>query len=74
MAKDYTVTSQKLDTAINADGTGFSTHHVVKYRVTSGPAEGTTGEIHVKPENLNGPHVQAALDTMVAKHQEIASI
>jgi hypothetical protein len=74
MAIDYKVTSQKLDTAINPDGTGFSTHHVVRYKVTSGPAEGTTGEIHVKPENLTGAHVKAALDTIVAKHQEVADI
>jgi hypothetical protein len=74
MAKDWTVTSTKLETVINPEGTGFAHQYNVKYKVTGGPARNTVGEIHVDPENYESEHVAQAISAIVARHQDVHSL
>jgi len=70
----YRITHQKLGTALNEDGTGFTQQWNVGYMVTSGPAEGVRGEVHATTTNLNPEHIHQAIGTMVAKHTQVAAL
>lgn len=74
MAKDWAVTSTKIETVVNPEGTGFAHQYNVKYKVTDGPARNTVGEIHVDPENYESEHVERAIDAIVAIHQAVHSL
>lgn len=72
MAKDWRITSQKLDTVLNDDSSGFSQQWNIGYLIHSGPAAGTRGEVHVPTSELDRDTVHQAIQIMVDKHQKIA--
>jgi hypothetical protein len=72
-ARDWKVTSQKLDTVLNADSNGFSQQWNIGYLVHTGPAAGTKGEIHVPTAELDRDTVHQAIQMLVDKHQAIAA-
>jgi hypothetical protein len=74
MAKEYRITRQKLEPVLNSEGTGFSQQWNVGYMVTDGPAEGTTGEIHVPTHQLEPEVVHATIQKMVDKHNAVAAL
>jgi hypothetical protein len=74
MAKDWRITTQKLEQVVNPEGTGFSQQWNVGYLVHSGPAEGTTGTIHVPPSQLTPEIVHAAISKLVEQHQAVAAL
>lgn len=74
MAKGYKITHQKLGTALNEDGTGFSQQWNVGYMVTEGPATGVRGEVHSMDAMPNPEVIHAAISAMVENHHKIASM
>ncbi len=74
MAEQWRVTSQKLETVPNPEGSGFSQQWNVSYLVHSGPATGTRGEVHVPAQALNADELMHAINVQVAKHQAVAAL
>lgn len=72
MAKTWKITSQKLDTVLNDDNSGFSQQWNIGYLVTEGPAAGTRGEVHVPTADLDRDNVHAAIENLVGRHHRIA--
>jgi hypothetical protein len=68
----YDITRQKLEPVVNPEGNGFSQQWNIGYLVTSGPAKGVTGEIHVPPHQLAAEYVHPAIEEMVRRHSEVA--
>lgn len=68
MAKRYVVTSQVPDMEPNTAGTGFVNGWKVSYRVVSGPAMGTNGNVFVTEDQHNpddvGSMIAAKLDQL----------
>ena len=62
MAQMWTVVSQRQETEISDSGPGFQTVWIVKYRITSGPATGTVGEVHIPVDQYNADTVRNAID------------
>lgn len=73
-AQSWTVTSQRLDTELNDSGLGFQPVWRVSYKVTSGPAQGTTGYVNVPADQYNADTVKAAIDSQVAHLHNVASL
>jgi hypothetical protein len=74
MAENWHITGQKLEQVVNPEGTGFSQQWNVGYMVHSGPAEGTTGVIHVPPSQLQPEIVHATISKLVEQHQAVAAL
>lgn len=74
MADNYRITSQKLEHTLNDEGNGFTQQWNVGYMVTHGPAEGTKGEIHVMPHELQPQIVHAAISKLVDAHNAVAGL
>jgi hypothetical protein len=74
MADNYKITSQKLEHTINDEGNGFSQQWNVGYMVTSGPAQGTRGEVHVAPSELQPAIIHAAISKLVDAHNAVAGL
>jgi hypothetical protein len=74
MAENYRIVSQKLEPVINDEGNGFTQQWNVGYMVTHGPAEGTRGEIHVRPSELQPQVVHAAVSKLVDAHNAVAAL
>lgn len=74
MAQNWHITSQKLGTVLNEDGTGFSQQWNVGYMVDTGPAAGTRGEVHVTNANLDPDTIGGAIEEMYRRHHAVASL
>ena len=68
------VTSQNLTSTISESGTGFESIWEVRYRVDSGPAQGTTGLVRVPAAQYNAADVKAAIDAQVYHVHNVASL
>lgn len=68
------VVSQRQETEISDTGPGFATVWVVKYVVDSGPATGTTGEVHVPVSQFNAETVKNAIDAAVYHVHMVAGL
>lgn len=66
MADLYKILSQKQDTEINAQQTGFENVWHVTYKVTSGLAKGTVATVTVPDEDHNAKYVDDAIKTKIA--------
>jgi hypothetical protein len=74
MAKDWKITHQKLGTALNEDGTGFTQQWNVGYMVTDGPAAGVRGEVHTTEAMPDPDRINDAIDLLVRNHHRIHSL
>lgn len=72
--QSWTVTGQRLDTALSDSELGFVPVWKVSYRVVSGPAVGTTGYVNVPAATYNADTVKAAIDAQVAHLHNVASL
>lgn len=68
------VTSQNLTTQISDSGTGFDSVWEVRYRVDSGPAQGTTGLVRIPAAQYNAADVKTAIDAQVYHVHGVASL
>lgn len=68
------VTSQNLTTTISESGTGFESVWEVRYRVDSGPAQGTTGLVRVPAAQYDAAIVKSAIDAQVYHVHNVASL
>jgi len=74
MAKDYTVMGQRQVTNINPMGTGFSHDWEVTYKVTSGPAKGSTSTVTIPQEDHNADYVDGAIREQMSNLHGVASL
>lgn len=70
----WTVTAQRLDTELSDSGTGFVPVWRVSYKVTSGPAIGTTGYVNIPADQYNADTVKATIDAAVTHLHNVASL
>lgn len=71
---EWTVTGQRLDTELSDSGTGFTTVWRVSYKVTSGPATGTTGYVNIPADQHNADTVARAINAAVYHLDKVASL
>lgn len=74
MAKDYTITSQAPEIALDPTGRGFTSVWEIAYRLESGPAKGTTGRITVPDADHNAEYVDRAIRSKMGDLHDIASL
>jgi len=70
----WTITSQRQDTVLDENGPGFRSVWEVGYRITSGPAQGTTGMIRVPVDQYNAETVKNAIDAAVYHVDAVAGL
>jgi hypothetical protein len=70
----WTITGQRLDTELSDTGTGFTPVWRVSYKVTSGPATGTTGYINVPADQHNADTVAKAVSAAVYNLDKVAGL
>jgi hypothetical protein len=74
MASNYTILSQSQSVQINPAGTGFEDVWEVTYKVTAGPARGTTATVTVPSEDHNAAAVQAAIEAKISDIEGVANL
>ena len=74
MAANYFITGQKQDININPIGSGFMPVWEVSYKVTDGPARGTTGMITVPEEDHNAEYVNREITNKIETLGNIAAL
>ena len=70
----YSITSQSQSTEINPAGNGFIPVWNITYKVTSGPATGTSGTVQVTEDQHNSVSVKAAIEAKIKALSDIASL
>lgn len=74
MADMWQIISQTEDTEISDTGPGFTTVRKVTYKVTSGPARGTTGSVTIPLDEYNAQTVKNAIDGAVYHIDQVANL
>lgn len=74
MAETWQVISQRQTEELNAGGTGFHTVWIVTYRITSGPGQGTTGNVKVDAQSYSAAHVRELIEANVSTHADVAAL
>ncbi len=74
MADTWQIVSQVQDTQISDTGPGFDRIWDVKYRVTSGPATGTVGHVHLPVEGYSAQAVKQAVDAAVYHIDQVGGL
>jgi hypothetical protein len=70
----WSITGQRLDTELSDTGTGFTTVWRVSYKVTSGPATGTTGYVNIPADQHNADTVAKAINAAVYHLDKVAGL
>lgn len=63
-----------VEPMLKANGTGIEDVHVIPYVIDSGPAKGHTGTVKVPHAQFTVVNTQAAIETAVDQHHDIAGI
>lgn len=74
MAESYTLVSQVPDQEISPSGGNFESGWLLTYKITSGPATGTSGRLFVTNEQHNAATVGPMIAAKVADATEIAKL
>lgn len=74
MADTYSILSQSPGTEPNPAGTGFMDVWNITYKVTSGPAKGTTATLQVPEEDHNAAYVDQAIQDKIQTLGDIAGL
>ena len=74
MADKWTVTSQTLATELSETGSGFTSVWQVRYKVTSGPAVNTVGQVNIPAGQFNAATVKKAIDAAVYHLDQVAGL
>lgn len=70
----YLITSQSQSTEINPAGNGFIPVWNITYKVTSGPATGSSGTVQVTDDQHNAKAVKGLIEAKIASLSDIASL
>lgn len=74
MADNYTVLSQTQEPDINPAGTGFVQTWHITYKVTSGPAKGTIGQVSVPEDEHDAATVKSMIEAKISTLGQVASL
>lgn len=74
MVNNYKIMSQAQNIEINPAGTGFMDVWEVTYKVTEGPAKGTTATITVPAEDHTVEYVRKAIEEKITALEGIAQL
>lgn len=70
----YSITSQSQSTEINPAGNGFISVWNITYKVTSGPATGSSGTVQVTDDQHNAKEVKVLIEAKISALSDIASL
>lgn len=70
----YVITSQTPDQELNAVGNGFISGWRITYKVSTGPASGTTGTLFVPDDDHNADSVKSQIEAKLKDLHDIASL
>ncbi len=65
---------QRLTVELSPGGTGFVNVWEITFRVTDGPASGTTSSVRIPAEQYNAESVKAAIDALVGHMNAVAGL